>query len=397
MSGARRQCEVCGSTVVKLIYNQRFSPIDGAGLVRGYDVVVCRECGFGYADGIPDQAAFDAYYRDFSKYESRDSNASDADVERLSEAAGLIREFVPSRTARILEIGCATGTLLGLLRSAGYENLAGIDASPACAEAARREHGVPVAVGSLFDSTLADASYDCVITTGVLEHIRDLSRAVVRISSLLADGGKVLSAVPDATRFAVFTDAPFQEFSIEHINFFSPPSLASLFRKFGFKRVCVRQGFVSPSCGTTSAVIYDSYERTKGGTSPQAPIFDSSTEVGLIAYVQQCRDLDRELRNAIDRLVSARQPLVVWGVGTHTQRLLANTNLREANVVAFIDSNPNYHGRTLNGVQIMPPERVRDFAEPILVSSRRCQDAILRQIRLELGLSNEVLTLYNLH
>ena len=68
-----------------------------------------------------------------------------------------------------------------------------------------------------------------------MEHIRDLNAAVEKISSLLAPRGKAYLAVPDAPRFAQQTDGAFQEFSVEHLNFFSSASLTNLMQMRQFR------------------------------------------------------------------------------------------------------------------------------------------------------------------
>ena len=59
-----RECPVCGSLSHRLFFHQDFATVDHTTPVTGYDVVVCKRCGCGYADGIPDQAAFDRYYHE---------------------------------------------------------------------------------------------------------------------------------------------------------------------------------------------------------------------------------------------------------------------------------------------------------------------------------------------
>ncbi len=65
----RRACPVCGACAPELVYRQRFAIDDDGTRITGYDVVACRSCGAVYADGIPSQAALDAYYVAASKYE----------------------------------------------------------------------------------------------------------------------------------------------------------------------------------------------------------------------------------------------------------------------------------------------------------------------------------------
>jgi hypothetical protein len=85
----------------------------------------------------------------------------------------------------------------------------------------------------------------------------------------------------------------------------------------------------------------------------------------------------------------------VWGVGTHTSRLMATSRLGEADIVAFIESNSRYHGKTLRGRPILAPEVLKDFREPVLISSRVFEKEIADQIRHDLGCSNELILLYH--
>src|SRR4051794_37691531 len=103
----KRPCPICGAEGATVLYRQRFQSISDAGILDGYDVVACRRCGFGYADQIPDQAAFDAYYRDLSKYEYHDRNGNESSYDKISfrQVADLIEGQIPSRQARILDIG----------------------------------------------------------------------------------------------------------------------------------------------------------------------------------------------------------------------------------------------------------------------------------------------------
>src|SRR5204862_5738732 len=64
-----RGCPICGAAERRVVFRQDFAAVDHATPVTGYDVAVCERCGGGYADGIPEQAAFDRYYSEMSKYE----------------------------------------------------------------------------------------------------------------------------------------------------------------------------------------------------------------------------------------------------------------------------------------------------------------------------------------
>src|SRR6478735_8813677 len=132
----RRGCPICAATESSSLFYQRFEAIEGVSVIAGYDVVTCSHCGFAYADGIPDQARFDEYYRDVSK--------SEYDSARMDVIAEVVAPLIPNETARILDVGCASGRLLYLLARRGYHNVTGLDPSPGCVQTARRLYDIDV-------------------------------------------------------------------------------------------------------------------------------------------------------------------------------------------------------------------------------------------------------------
>ena len=260
----KRSCEVCHGEKTRLLFQQHFSTMSGNSLLDGYDVVVCQDCGFCFADNIPAQATFDAYYREMSKYEYQDKmgQVSEYDLAKFRSIASILQPYLSHARSRILEIGCATGALLSLLKQAGYTNLMGVDPSPACKEAAQRLYGIPVLTNTLSDLPIEDRSIEVLILVGVLEHVRDLNAALAKCRDILVSNGLLFISVPDASRYATGEDAPFQEFSLEHINYFGPASLTNLMRLNGFEWVASHQNLVETSYRTTTPVLHSIYRKS---------------------------------------------------------------------------------------------------------------------------------------
>src|SRR5207249_4344984 len=99
----------------------------------------------------------------------------------------------------------------------------------------RNCYGVEVFTGSVFNASAGERTYDFLVLLGVLEHIREVGPAVATMRRFLSDGGLVYVEVPDPTNFIAERDAPFQEFSTEHLNFFSPTALQYLMEASGFR------------------------------------------------------------------------------------------------------------------------------------------------------------------
>jgi SAM-dependent methyltransferase len=393
---AERPCPVCGFSDRKLLFRQRFRGASEASLLGGYDVVACRSCGLGYADHLPEQAAFDAYYCEMSKYEHQDQGGqlSAYDIRRFADTASLIRSHVAGSGSRILDVGCANGGLLHALRQQGFTDVQGLDPSPVCAETAHRLFGLCVARGTLASAPADLGHFDLVILGVVLEHVRDLASALGQVRRLLSPGGAVYVEVPDASRFTCESDAPFQEFSLEHINFFSPVSLANLMRAAGFEPVFSAQRAALPGAPMATPEVKAMFRRLETWPAP-APEYDTATEPALAAYISRSEDVERRIHEAIAPWVENRRPIIVWGVGTHTQRLMATSRLAQADIRAFVDSNPRYQGKTISGVPVLAPAALKGRLEPILISSRIFQQEIQEQIRNQLGLTNELILLYN--
>uniref|UniRef100_Q025U1 Methyltransferase type 12 n=1 Tax=Solibacter usitatus (strain Ellin6076) TaxID=234267 RepID=Q025U1_SOLUE len=387
-----RACPVCGSQRFQPLFRQSFAQLSATNLMEGYTVVICDDCGAGFANDIPPQSVFDDYYRDLSKYE--DSSAPSAVPppvdQKFRDVAVLIQRFLPGPGPRILEIGSASGGLLKALRDLGCSDVFGLDPSPACVAAASRLYGIPGVVGTVFTAAAHGETYDFLILTGVMEHIRDLDRAIDQFRLLMRESGRIYLEVPDASRYDATLDAPYQEFSVEHINFFSRSSLVNLMQARGFRTIeagCVVRSLHEVTVPCTYGVF-------EYASVPQAIEPDTETRPGLSAYIAGCAAEDARIRRAIDESLEPGEQMVVWGVGTHTLRLLSTGGLDPSRIALFVDSNPKYQDQELRGVAIVDPARLQSRREPILVSSRSSQQAIHKQIRHGLRLRNPLILLY---
>jgi 2-polyprenyl-3-methyl-5-hydroxy-6-metoxy-1,4-benzoquinol methylase len=390
-----RNCPICGSSKKELIYTQNFSQISDGGLFRGYDVVTCDVCGFGFADNIPAQENFDRYYKEMSKYEyeNQGGQISSSTQETYDSIVQQIKPFFADDKVRIVDVGCATGGLLATFQKNGYGNILGIDPSPSCSRTAQKLYGIRVKNLPVSEIPDFESPFDLVVLNSVLEHIRDLDDSLKTMKNLLKPGGLIWIEVPDVTRFADLTSVAFQQFSMEHINFFSSISLTNLMQKNGFEVEAIWQN-VRQLAAIQDPALSTLYRRNKKISNVSSPSGDSNTRQALLDYLESSYQVDANVLKKIDKIVESGQTIIVWGVGTHTQRLLATSKLNKMNIKAFIDSNPNYQGKTLNNVLIYSPDALANMMEPILISSRLYQDEIAHDIREKLGFRNKIILLY---
>jgi SAM-dependent methyltransferase len=364
-------------------------------LGEGYDVVICLKCGFVYADTTVSQNAYEKFYAQFSKYEDTKTSSGTGekawDRKRLEETAQQITEFLNDPHARILDMGCANGGLLKALKNLGYDNLLGIDPSLSCVSNTRAL-GIDALPGSLFQA-FEQNNFDCVILSHILEHVSDIHGALnwIKIKIKTATGGCIYVEVPDASRYAEFVFAPFQDFNTEHINHFSLSCLRNALHKNGFQSI--QQGIktleTSPNMPYPAAFIF-------ARLSPLPINLDIKPDQDLRnkinAYINFSNDLLEKMRGHLDKALISNSQVLVWGTGQLTTKLLVDTSLKDAKITAFVDSNPINQGKMLHGISIISPEAVRNISVPILIASTLHQQSIVEQIQ-QMGLTNKLIYL----
>jgi SAM-dependent methyltransferase len=386
-----RPCPTCEHRYAEVLHSQRFVLQQDKALATAYDVVACRRCGMAYADTPVKQRDYDDMYTRQSRYAAgpaAHASDSDRDTSRFMDVAAGVARMVSNPSARIVDIGCANGQLLSALRKKGFDNLIGVDPSPACVRAAAMVPGARAFVGSLFALPDGEAPYDLAILSHVLEHVRDLRGALAVVGRSLAPGGVLYVEVPDASRYAEFAWSPFQDFNSEHINHFSLVSLANLLRQCGYrpersasKTILSAPGMPYPAI-SWFAVLND------GPAHPIEP--DPQLKYRLQEYVRVSARLLREINDRLEAALGDGRRAIVWGTGELTAKLLADTALARANVVAFVDSNPVNQGKLLHGLPILAPEQLVSGDDVIVVASILHHDGIVRAIRRH-GLRNPVL------
>ncbi len=92
--------------------------------------------------------------------------------------------------ARILEVGCGLGDLIGKLD--GSRRI-GIDVSPRMIDLARGRHpGLDLRVADLENDPLPDGPFDAIVLHEVVGHLDDIQKGLSRLGPLLAPGGRVI-------------------------------------------------------------------------------------------------------------------------------------------------------------------------------------------------------------
>lgn len=326
-----------------------------------------------------------------SKYEFnyKDGIISNDYVNYYRKVVSFIVPHTNDSNARILDIGCSTGGLLSIFKLNGYFNLLGIDPSSSCVRIAKALYNIEATVNNISNFNTKE-KYDLIILSAVLEHLVDFDSSMQKIYGLLKDQGMLFMEVPDAERFDSYISSPFQQFSTEHVNYFTRYSIINLLSKFSFKIVEIKHA-QNKLNRVTDPDIFILSKKTNGNNLKI--IKDGFSESFIRSYITKCSKIDLKLRKVIQEKISNKNKIIVWGVGTHTQRLIGS-GLELSKILFFVDSNIRYIGKEINGIKIKSPSDIQEEDVPILISTYSYQDEIVHQIKEVLKLSNEIIKVY---
>ena len=355
MKQAQRPCPICGAVNVEALHRQPFVLPEASPLPPTYDVVACGRCSFVYADTPGNQADYDRYYEEFSKYEdpavATGGGDSPLDLERIEETAALLATHL-SDHARLLDIGCAGGGLLAAMRRRGFTHLLGLDPSPTCI-ARLTNDGLAGVCGKL--SQLAPLEgrkpFDAIVLSHVLEHVVALQESMAALRRMLAPNGLLYIEVPDGSRYADHPFVPYYYFDSEHINHFDITSLANLAAVAGFRVLTCGHRDIPVGEARTYPAVY-AFLTPADGTETVDPA--AELRANMIAYIELShRDAAFPL---LARLVAEDRPIALWGAGSYAQRLLGQSPLAGSRIIAVVDRDHNKQGRQFAGHTIRAPE-----------------------------------------
>ena len=121
---------------------------------------------------------------------------------------------------------------------------------------------------------------------------------------------------------------------------------------------------------------------------------DEKATGSIKAYIDLSREQLEQTTQLIEHLVRTQEPVIIWGAGALTSRLLCDTNLEQANIHCIIDRNKNLHGKIFLGLSIEAPEIIKENnGLTIFIASTTYATEIKNTLEKQYGWTGKILSL----
>jgi hypothetical protein len=271
----------------------------------------------------------------------------------------------------VLEIGSGKGEFLVDLCEQGVDSAIGLDPSYVPGRLTSPATERITFVQDYYSDAYAHLTADAIVCRHTLEHIQPVAELMRLIRSSLDGHEVLLFELPDVLR--VLREGAFWDMYYEHASYFSPGSLARLFRATGF------------DVADLELAYDDQYILLAARPGASGATLSLEEESGVVAgAVDGFRTAYEETRERWrERLTAAERP-VIWGAGSKGVAFL--TTLGPGLELA-VDVNPHKQRKFLagSGVEVVAPEALRGYGPDLVVAMNAVYLDEIGQTLSELG------------
>lgn len=225
-------CPLCGATASHLRSVGRFP------LRR------CPACRLEYLSPQPDDAELAAIYGR-AYYDAWGIDEAEEAVRRLKMETFRARwRLVSGRLpagAAVLDVGCATGYFMEVVREAGGSPY-GVELSEFGADACRKKFGADFVYQGELETArfgrMPPEGFGAIFMSDLLEHVRDPLRTLNAARRLLRKEGLLVITAPDTASLShAVMRGRWPHYKVEHLFYFNSKNLAQMLGNAGFNRL----------------------------------------------------------------------------------------------------------------------------------------------------------------
>jgi len=386
------ECPSCGGTNIKKFFTINDAPTQSLLTIRekpealsikrkDINLGMCNDCGFifntlfdtsidYYTKGYEDQQGFSPTFKKFI------SNITTRFIEKYN-----------LKGKDIIEIGCGKGDFISLICELGDNRGIGID--PAFVQGRINPSPNLKFVKEFYAEKHGDLPADMICCRHTLEHIFFTDEFLKTIRNSIGKRKDVVLffEVPSVVR--ILEVKAFWDIFYEHCSYFSPGSLARLFRKNMFEVLDMYLEYDDQYLFIEAKPV-DMVSENIHPLEESLEDLDKLTE----SFSKEVKDKLRDWKIKLQKYKQENKKVVVWGGGSKSVGFLTNLDAEKA-IGNVVDINPFMQGNYIPGIGIryIGPETLKEIKPDVVIIMNSVYIEEIKKSLHQMGLYPELIGL----
>jgi SAM-dependent methyltransferase len=317
--------------------------------------VICRKCGFSFVSPVPSDESLEEYYGDsFSIFSDQQIDYS---IEKRLNVIQRCQNNIAATS--YLEIGSNNSPEFLSKLSVIFSQIETVELNDDCSSTYSNLIDVP------------NEHIDIIASYFVLEHIANPKEFLSKCANILRDDGLLIIEVPN---LYLYPKDPAGLLLHEHVNHFSPPSLAILANKCGLTLFDISLLDCSRPFGFVAVLQKAKIDNNL------LPLNPSKLEyIQALSYMNEGRSVIesyyKRLKSAKEMINHVGQNIIIWGANDVCSLLVQGIQLLPSSII--VDSDPN-KSNFLNPISVHQPKdvlaQIKEAKLLIITTSRHSKD-----------------------
>ena len=388
-------CPACLTDAMRSFYEVKNVPTNSCILLDSKEAAIdyprgnidlkhCEHCGF------ISNMSFDEKLTEYSgRYEETQGFSGTFNKFHQQLAERLIEKH-DLHNKTVIEIGCGKGEFITLLSELGNNKGLGFDPGY------REDHIKGSSTDNVefikdfYSEKYTQHKADFICCKMTLEHIHPTSDFIGMVRKSIGNNPDTLVffQIPETLR--ILKNCSFEDIYYEHCSYFTPGSLARLFRRNGFEVINIETEYDDQYLTIEATPV------TGDKTAQALPIEESLEELSFLvnSFRDRCKQKLDDWNNRLQKLSIEDKKVVLWGSGSKGVSFL--TTLNAADKIDYVvDINPYREGYFMSGTgqKIVSPDFLEQYRpDAVIIMNEIYTEEITRDL-LDRNLNPEVIPL----
>lgn len=387
-------CPSCGHGEMHVFYEVRNVPVHSCLMIPNKeeaktfptgDVVLgfCNHCGFiTNTEYNASNASYSPTYEDQQSFSPTFNSFAGRLAQRMIDKYDLAGKH-------IVEIGCSKGDFLLMMCEMSQGTGVGIDPSAIVGRVESEAVSRVKFIGEYYSEKHADQVGEFICCRHTLEHIHQTEALIQTVRRSIGDRTDtiVFFEIPDMGR--VLRETAYEDIYYEHCSYFTPGTLARLFRKSGFEVIDLYLDY-----GDQYLMIE---AKPVEGLSTKIHPAEESVEQVAQDVQQFTAAIGPKLshwKTHLESMKTEGKRVAVWGSGSKCVAFLTTLNTLDL-IDCIVDINPYRQGKFIPGVaqEIQAPEALKAYQpdEVIVMNGIYCNE--IQKMLDEMGVATTIVAI----